>query len=758
MMKRPEFLETKRTPRYSLRKLNVGVASVLLGVTIFGINFTDHSVKAATIENVEYSNSSVNSNSQQTSAVVLRTTGQTNTQEATSTTEKVQQNSTSNDATEKVKQSSAKNGAGNDVTEKVKQSSASNDATANNSTEAATTSQSAPKTQGSADTDIKSSTAKSAAKLAFMNLMAVPGTGTNTGNGRNTASTAGQNGNNTQPAKENQGLANKTNLTSSDNYSSNIYKGTDGKYYKIVTINGQDYVYRAADIQANGTAFGQSATTADDTKNNINISKKDLGNGKTRWTVVFFPHKGLQNVGSDISGLISAKFGIALTSDYQIVGNVDMEVITDPKKSFGYYTFEKDSTSATEDTLQNPLAEVDFSFNPKTNVDKNTGLINSETMPAYNNKYLQGPYYFTTATDVGAENLWQTYFFNHRNEVYYNNAYDGKTPYLGGDHDFHLNNFEIKNKTGVDGAKQGDKIIYDTLGYRLNSKNTNPNGVFSSNDFNQAMEFKSQGTYNNEQFSSYVISFTTQHTDSHEVRLATPTDSKKQQFSGIAANIYSFQNMSLFKAHYKMYSSLYGEQRALNAKGDPVEAKDIIPNWDDAKAANKAIDDALVNKKGEINSATNIDQATKDNLIKDATAAADAAKNAIVQATTADAIKKAQDDGVSNINNVKVPTSLEAAKTAANNAIDTALTTQTNAINHASNLSDQEKQDLVKQATEAANTAKATIAKATTNDGASQAGKAGVAEIEKAVPTSLEAAKTAANNAIDTALTTQTNA
>ncbi|WP_283574920.1 DUF1542 domain-containing protein, partial [Limosilactobacillus ingluviei] len=79
-------------------------------------------------------------------------------------------------------------------------------------------------------------------------------------------------------------------------------------------------------------------------------------------------------------------------------------------------------------------------------------------------------------------------------------------------------------------------------------------------------------------------------------------------------------------------------------------------------------------------------------------------------------------------------------------------------INHASNLSDQEKQDLVKQATEAANTAKATIAKATTNDGASQAGKAGVAEIEKAVPTSLEAAKTAANNAIDTALTTQTNA
>src|SRR5699024_10252429 len=118
---------------------------------------------------------------------------------------------------------------------------------------------------------------------------------------------------NTQPAKENQKLANEHNLSSSDNYSSNIYKGTDGKYYKIVTIYGNDYVYHAADIQANGVTpwyRPQKATTAADTKNNIDISKEDLGNGKTRWTVVFFPHKGLQNVGSNLSGLESAKFGI----------------------------------------------------------------------------------------------------------------------------------------------------------------------------------------------------------------------------------------------------------------------------------------------------------------------------------------------------------------------------------------------------------------------------------------------------------------
>src|SRR5699024_6595456 len=121
-MKQLKFLETKRTPRYSLRKFSVGVASVLLGVTIFGINLTDHSVKAATMESVKTSNSSPNSNSQQTLAAVLTTAERTNTQKATSATEKVQQNGASNGVPEKVQQ----NGASNGVPEKVQQNGASN--------------------------------------------------------------------------------------------------------------------------------------------------------------------------------------------------------------------------------------------------------------------------------------------------------------------------------------------------------------------------------------------------------------------------------------------------------------------------------------------------------------------------------------------------------------------------------------------------------------------------------------------------------
>lgn len=450
-------------------------------------------------------------------------------------------------------------------------------------------------------------------------------TSTTTGYDRNAAGIVNRNNINTQPAKENQELANKTNLTSSDNYSSNIYKGKDENYYKIVTIYGNDYVYRAADIQANGTALFQKATTAEDTKNNINISKKDLGNGKTRWTVVFFPHKGLQNVGSNLSGLTSAKFGIALTSDYQIDGNVDMDVISDPNQTFLSHTFKPGSNRSTDITVQNPPAEVKFSFNPNTDVDPNTGLINSETMPAYNNKYLQGPYYFTTATNTGARNLWQTYF---KDNDEYNNAYDG-SPYLGGDHDFHFSTFKIANENVVDGAKYEDPIIYDTLGHRLNGVVISE-GVFNSDNFNQAMEFKSQGDATNifidrAQYSSYVISFTTQHTDSYEIGLITSP--KNQQFSGISANIYSYQN-----GYYSMFSSLYGEQRALNPAGALLNPKDIIPNWVPANTAMGQIHTEYLNN-AQINVLRNkiqnniTDSDALNNIIKEGNPLNDAMKN-----------------------------------------------------------------------------------------------------------------------------------
>ena len=190
-MKRLGFLETKRTPRYSMRKLNVGMASVLLGVTIFGINFTNHSVKAATpVESVE-----------------------TNTQKQ-------------------------------------------NGATATKPTEAAPTLQSALKRQGSADTDINSSAAKSAA----MNLMAT-GTGTDTGTVQNN-----------KPANEKQ-VATEDKI----NWGAIKYKISDDNNSRGVEITGWDITKGGYDVVLPNTAdFVKRGTITE--KQAAYVSGDDLHN------------------------------------------------------------------------------------------------------------------------------------------------------------------------------------------------------------------------------------------------------------------------------------------------------------------------------------------------------------------------------------------------------------------------------------------------------------------------------------------------
>ena len=192
--------------------------------------------------------------------------------------------------------------------------------------------------------------------------------------------------------------------------------------------------------------------------------------------------------------------------------------------------------------------------------------------------------------------------------------------------------------------------------------------------------------------------------------------------------------------------------KAGQAGVDAINNVKVPSVTDSQNAAKDAIDDALNAKTKEINDANNIDQTTKDQLIKAATDAANNAKEAIDQATTADAIKTAQDEGTTNINNVTVP-SLEDAKKAANKAVDEALTAQTEVINKADNLSDAEKKDLIDKATAEANKAKENIETATTNNEAAQAGQAGVDAIKNIVPTSLDTVKSDANKAIDDALT-----
>ncbi|RMX25015.1 YSIRK signal domain/LPXTG anchor domain surface protein [Limosilactobacillus reuteri] len=191
-------------------------------------------------------------------------------------------------------------------------------------------------------------------------------------------------------------------------------------------------------------------------------------------------------------------------------------------------------------------------------------------------------------------------------------------------------------------------------------------------------------------------------------------------------------------------------------KGTTNINKVTVPSLEDAKTKAAAnIDQALTDKTKEINNAENIDQTTKDQLIKEATDAANTAKDAIEKSTTNDEATKAGQAGVDAINNVKVP-SVTDSQNAAKDAIDDALNAKTKEINDANNIDQTTKDQLIKEATDAANNAKEAIDQATTADAIKTARDEGTTNINNVTVPSLEDAKKAANKAVDDALTAQT--
>src|SRR5699024_6921203 len=66
---------------------------------------------------------------------------------------------------------------------------------------------------------------------------------------------------------------------------------------------------------------------------NIKVKRETLDNGRDKWTVTFFPEKAFNsgNPGDKGgNGLVNAKFGNGLTSDYNVVSTVKIAVDTNP--------------------------------------------------------------------------------------------------------------------------------------------------------------------------------------------------------------------------------------------------------------------------------------------------------------------------------------------------------------------------------------------------------------------------------------------
>ncbi|PEG95678.1 hypothetical protein CP360_11050, partial [Lactobacillus sp. UMNPBX9] len=92
----------------------------------------------------------------------------------------------------------------------------------------------------------------------------------------------------------------------------------------------------------------------------------------------------------------------------------------------------------------------------------------------------------------------------------------------------------------------------------------------------------------------------------------------------------------------------------------------------DKVSAKAAIDGALTEKNNSIDTAPNLTDEEKKAVKEQANKAADNAKSAINTAQDNDAVKKAQTDGVNNINGITVPTDSDVKKNANSDLAKTA--------------------------------------------------------------------------------------
>ena len=163
--------------------------------------------------------------------------------------------------------------------------------------------------------------------------------------------------------------------------------------------------------------------------------------------------------------------------------------------------------------------------------------------------------------------------------------------------------------------------------------------------------------------------------------------------------------------------------------------------------AKKVIDNALKAKNDEIDARTDLTDEEKTAAKAEAKKKADAAKDAIDNATTNEGVEQAKANGTTEVNNVN-PTAQ--AKPAAKQAIDEALKDKNDAIDARTDLTDEEKTAAKTEAKKKADAAKEAIDNATTNAGVEQAKTNGTTEVNNVNPTAQ--AKPAAKQAIDEAL------
>ena len=254
--------------------------------------------------------------------------------------------------------------------------------------------------------------------------------------------------------------------------------------------------------------------TTEYAKNNVNIQTEDKGNGKTEWTVTFYPNQGIWYKGSDPHGygLVNAQMGFYLTKDYKIISDVNIHTSIRPGTT---YEFNGPSVQV-RNSANDPDSGVvdskhDISFAPGE-VNQTNGVISNSINPYYQ---------FGRYADI-----WHMTPDNFNRSVF--NGSDNK--YSDKNHASFRYSNEFDEATVRD--KQNTKdIVVNTAPFTTG---------FNKDTIGTAMYFQSWGDSSRSMAASYTVTFTTQHSNTDQANLAA--GNYNGAFSGGYAIVNSSQD------------------------------------------------------------------------------------------------------------------------------------------------------------------------------------------------------------------------
>src|SRR5699024_4005187 len=264
---------------------------------------------------------------------------------------------------------------------------------------------------------------------------------------------------------------------------------------------------------------------------NIKVNRETLENGRDRWTVTFYPEKAFNsgNPGDKGgNGLVNAKFGIGLTSDYNVVSPVKIAVDTNPN----------DLTYGTDYQQGDVEPHKEMEFDPNKDVDANSGAVTTlNPSGTVMNPYLQKVYFVSdeVTPDIYTKSIQSGLITEGKTEAGTGIVTDG----------LNLQGQTVRNSSNA--VSTNDKVFITNGGKE-------DTGHYSSDNYHTMMYFKSWGITSGPQYSSITISFETEHNLQHQANLQVGKGGY-QIFSGLTAAAKSYQN-----AWWNMYSIYEGEE------------------------------------------------------------------------------------------------------------------------------------------------------------------------------------------------------